>query len=306
MPNFFGAIPNGMTVLFPLPNSPFNTETVMELIRHNDPSMLIAAPFIIDGIAHNADLLREVSAKVSMIGFGGGPLSPQAAAILTRHFRVVGMYGTTETGVFAKMHLSGAWDAGSWNSFMFHPDEGMDFRPVVGQGDSHEAVVVRNLDPEKEQTIFKLYPDLKEYSTRDLFKPDAERPGFWLYQGRLDDILILSTGETVNPVGYEHMVSSHELISLATMIGTNLPRPALLVEMVHPDEAADPAEEDHVWRLVEEANSAFPPQASIIRSHMIILRGQDRLPRSPKGSVQRKKVLEMFCKSIEKVYGVQK
>ncbi|KAF2758478.1 acetyl-CoA synthetase-like protein [Pseudovirgaria hyperparasitica] len=319
-PNFFGALANQITVLFPLPTSPLNIDTVMELVRRNDPSMIIAPPFILDNIATNPSLLEEVAAKVTTIGFGGGPISKTSGNILARRFRLMGMYGTSDIGVLHKISPAGPWDAGAWNSksipriilidpflittgIMFHPGEGLDFRKVPNE-EVFEAVVVRNRDPEDEQAVFKLFPELQEFSTRDTFMPDPEREGFWMYQGRIDDILILSTGDTVNPLEFEDRVSAHSLVAAVSMVGTQRPYTALLVEL----EAAaceDLATSiDQVWETINDCNNLFPPQIKIERHHVVFVPQGKHLPKSPKGYVQRKMAMEQFKDEIEKVYTV--
>jgi acyl-coenzyme A synthetase/AMP-(fatty) acid ligase len=175
------------------------------MIRHNSPDLLLAPAHVLDGLASDIKYIEEVSEKVSMISFGGGPLSKPTSDILTKHFRVFGMYGTSEIGTIHKIIPSGPWDTRSWNSWKPHPKENMQFRHL--QDDVYEVVIVRNNSLEEEQAVFQMFPKLKEYPTKDMFSPDPYREGFWSYRGRVDDLIKLSTGGTVNPSRYEEMVS---------------------------------------------------------------------------------------------------
>lgn len=67
-----------------------------------------------------------------------------------------------------------------------------------------------------------------------MFSPDPHREGFWAYQGRVDDILILSNGGTVNPSGFEAKVSAAPFVKQAIMCGTGKPATTLLVELFDP------------------------------------------------------------------------
>ncbi|CAD6448561.1 d4ba22f5-ae54-4ba4-bf33-4d655615b5dd [Sclerotinia trifoliorum] len=50
----------------------------------------------------------------------------------------------------------------------------------------YETVIVRNSDPGFEQPVFEIYPDLKEYSTKDLFPPhpNLTKGSLWAYLAR--------------------------------------------------------------------------------------------------------------------------
>lgn len=303
-PNLLGAVPNQIVVLYPLLDSPLTLDTTIEMIRHNDPSLLIAPAHVLSGLASDSDALDLVASKVSMIGYGGGPLPQPAGDILTQHFRVFGMYGTSEIGVIHKIAPDGPWDNRCWNSIMPHPKENVTFRHRYD--DCYEAVVVRNEESEDVQSVFKLFPSLTEWGTKDLFSPDPDyrRKGSWIYQGRLDDVLILGNGSTVSPMGYEHqLVSSAPFVSHAIMYGTGRSQPGLLVQL-SPAPPLQPLDVmEALSALVEQCNQKFPPQASISKSYIIVASAHKPLPISTKGTVQRAAALELYKEEIEALYG---
>jgi len=139
------------------------------------------------------------------------------------------MYGTNEIGVMHKIAPNGPWDKRYWNSTMPHPKNNVVFRHR--RNDCYKAVVVRNGEFKDVQLAFKLFPSLNEWGTKDLFSPDPRREGSWIFQGRLDDVLVLSNGSTVNPMGYEHQIASALFVSHAVMCGTEKSQPALLVQL---------------------------------------------------------------------------
>ncbi|KAF4631134.1 hypothetical protein G7Y89_g6998 [Cudoniella acicularis] len=300
LPNLFAAVPNQMVVLFPLPKSPLTFETAMEMIRCNSPDLLLAPAHVLDGIASDVTRIQEVSTKVSMISFGGGPLSKSTGDILTQHFRLFGMYGTSEMGTIHKIVPYGTWDSRTWNSWKPHPGDNIEFRRL--QDDSYEAIVHRNNAANGEQPVFKLFPDLQEWSTRDMFSPDPHREGFWAYRGRVDDLIILNNGGTINPSGYEEKISSVPFVSQAIMYGTGMPHPALLVEVfeLQGQEASDLM--DELWAAVVECNQIFPPQSSISRSRIMTTTSSKPLPRSAKGMVQRGPALELYREELNQLY----
>lgn len=80
-----------------------------------------------------------------------------------------------------------------------HPAAGLEFRPSVDA--LFEAFIVKNLDYEDQQPVFKVFPQLDEYPTKDLFYPHPSKPDFWAYHGRADDIIVFETTFLCQPIG---------------------------------------------------------------------------------------------------------
>ena len=292
-----------MVALYPLPNAPLTLDTTIAMIEQNNPDLLISPPHVLDGLASDPKLLKEMSSKVSMIGFGGGPISQQTGRILTQHFRLFSIYGTSEMGIIHKIAPTGPWDSDGWNSVQAHPKDNIEFRKLYGN--SYEAVLLRNPEFEEEQPVFKVFPKVKEWSTKDIFSPDPSREGFWIYQGRVDDLIILNNGQTVNPVGYEQKISNGPLVAQAVMHGTGRPQVALIVELLAPQPSLDHESEgfaERLWPAVNECNELFPPQASVNKSHIVFTTPGKPLPRSGKGTVQRAPTMELYREELNALY----
>ena len=266
------------------------------MIRNNDPSALIAPPYILVELANNAEIIQEFSSKISLIGYGGGPLPELAGSTLAEHFQVVSIYGTSEMGLVSKITSSGPWERDSWRGFKPHPKDNMQFQPL--QGDLYEAVIVRNNATEEMQAVFKLYPELKEWRTKDIFSPDPGREGHWIYQSRIDDVIILSDGGTLNPLGFEQQLMKVPFVTQALLGGSGKRRTALLVELHDPPDGVM----DLLWEKVEECNAKFPPQVTVSRSHIIVADSDRPLPRAAKGNVQRVPAFRLYEKDIDALY----
>jgi len=161
--------------------------------------------------------------------------------------------------------------------------------------------VIRNRQVSEEQPVFKLFPELQEWPTKGMFCPDPYRAGFWSYRGRVDDLLILSNGSTVNPAGYEESISKIACVKQAIMCATGGQKPALLVEL-EPSSPPDSRLLDELWMTAKESNRVFPPRSSVERSHIIITSPDKPLPRSAKGTVQRALALEVYREELERLY----
>jgi hypothetical protein len=286
-----------MVVLYPLPNAPLTTETAMEMIRHNNPEFLLAPPHILVGLASNSEYIEEVSSKVSQIGFAGGPLPIVTGDILTKHFKLYTMYGTSELGLVHKIVPQGPWDPKLWNSLKPHPDENLEFRPAGN--DIYEAVIVRNANYEEVQPIFTAFPSFDEWHTKDFFTKDPLREDFWIYGGRLDNIIILSDGATIDPSRFEETMNAVPFVKRVLMCGNGKPQTALLVELVDSD---DPDIFEAVWKAVDRCNQNCGPSAIVAKSRVIVTSPHRPIPTSAKGSIQRSVALELYAEELEKSY----
>jgi len=286
-----------MVVLYPLPNAPLTTETAIGMIRQNNPEFLLAPPHILDGLASDANLMEEVASKVSQIGFAGGPLASATGETLARRFKVFTMYGTSEIGLTHKTIPHGPWDSKLWNSFKPHPKDNYEFR-LAGE-DIYEAVIVRNANYEEVQPVFKAFPSLQEYHTKDFFVKDPNQDGFWIYGGRIDNSIILSNGGTVDPAWFEETLTMSPLVKRALMCGNGKIQAAILVE---PNDPNDPEIFEEVWKVVDGCNDNAGPCAVVEKSHVIITSPDRPIPTTAKGSIQRKAALELYEKEFENLY----
>jgi acyl-coenzyme A synthetase/AMP-(fatty) acid ligase len=267
------------------------------MIRYNNPEFLLAPPHILVGLASDKSYIEEISSKVSQIGFAGGPLPSATGDILARHFKVYSMYGTSELGLVHKTVPHGPWDPNIWNSLKPHPKDNFEFRSIGN--DIYEAVIVRNDDHEEVQPVFKAFPGFEEWQTNDFFIKDPLRDGFWIYGGRIDNIIILSNSATIDPSGFEETMNMVPFVKRALMFGNGKPQTALLVELVDTD-GSDSFEA--VLKAVDRCNQNSGPYAIVAKTHVIVTSPDRPIPVSAKGSIQRSLALELYAEEIENLY----
>lgn len=113
-----------------------------------------------------------------------------------------------------------------WIYFAFHPRAGFKFKPLDGGVYEHWAV--RNdEDMPLHQGIFHTFPDDREINLKDLYERHPTKPDLWLYRGRIDDMLVMSTGEKIRPLAMEAVINTHPAIS-ACLIVSSFPVQMLL------------------------------------------------------------------------------
>ena len=105
-------------------------------------------------------------------------------------------------------------------------------QPTNDEADTFELVLFADASTEKKSALNHNSPNVREWRTKDLFKrhPDAAKPNLWSYYGRIDDIIVLSTGQEFNPVPMEMVIQGHPLFGGALIVGQGKSRAALLVE----------------------------------------------------------------------------
>lgn len=130
-------------------------------------------------------------------------------------------------------------------------------------------------------------------------------PGFencYKFEGRLDDIITLSTSGKVNPLHIEVAFQTHSLLRGALVFGEGRTHCGLLVEPK--DFKVDEGELiESVWKVLEGVNAGIPATARIGRG-MVLVSEEGRLfPRNSKGAPVRKLAIELYQDEIEKCYG---
>ena len=192
-----------------------------------------------------------------------------------------------------------------WQWFIINSNVfGCDWRPTTDESDVYELVIVRKgIDPGM-QGFFYTFPDATEFWTRDLFRKHPQLPDHWRYEGRADDIIVLSNGEKLNPVTIEHTVMGHPEVRGALVVGANRFQPALILEpRVYPSTKQQKKEFiDSVWPTVAKANKATVGHGQISRQFIAISMPGKPFKRAGKGTIQRSTTIRMYEGYIDEIY----
>jgi thioester reductase-like protein len=182
---------------------------------------------------------------------------------------------------------------------------GAEWRPATGEPNVFELVVRRQSprDPAN-QAVFYTFPELSEWSTKDLYSPHPTLPDHWLYRGRADTVIVFSNGEKLNPVTLEDIIVGHPAVKAALVVGQDKFQPALVLEPFSPceDDAAAEALINEVWPTVEKANAHTVAHGRLVRWLVMVTQPDKPLPRAPKGTVQRAAAAKLYKAEIEELY----
>lgn len=155
-----------------------------------------------------------------------------------------------------------------WSYMEFHPGTKLEFRKA--DADAYELVVFADPTTESSNTLNHNYPGVKEWPTKDLFRPHPTKPGLWKFHGRKDDIIVLSNGDKLHPVPMENYLLTSPIISGALVIGQARFQPALLLELKDPDKKEQSLVTDELWPVIESANDLVPAYGRITRSMVLL------------------------------------
>lgn len=151
------------------------------------------------------------------------------------------------------------------------------------------------------QAIFVTFPDIDEYHTKDCFSKHPTKEGLWKYDARLDDVIVLSNGEKINPIAMEGTIASCPAVAGCIIIGQARFQTALFVEL---NDYSTPYQDflETLRPYVEQANRSCPKYARISMDLVIIIPQTRSLSRAPKGTIQRARNNLDFKDKIDEFY----
>ena len=282
------------SVVFPLPDRPTTAGTVKTLMEIQPLRGVYAPPSLVEQIAAMAGGM-ELLAQLEFISYAGGPLARPCGDRLVKHgVKVCTVFGATETGPL-KLLIPQPED---WAFFEFHPDWHCDMQNIV---DGAYELVYHNDQPDSWQHgSFWTMPDLREYRTKDLFKPHPTKPGLWSFHARNDDIIIFSNGEKWNPLVTESFILSHPKVTGVFVHGEGREQPAALIEPKEVPESPEAFLEE-LWPTIEAANAHSQRQGVVTRSKVAFVEPAS-LPRSVKNTVVKTVAREKYQELLDRLY----
>jgi hypothetical protein len=240
-------------------------------------------------------------ASLKLLQPGGAVLSEYIIKDLTDHgVNLKTTYGSTEIGPpFRSIPPTNA-NTKCYSFRNLYPDNPFLKMERVGEG-LYECVVYKGFDLAAD--LWQKKPDNEPYRTNDLFVQDPPGSGFYVMQGRKDDILVHTNGENTSAGSLQlDIQNSSKVINKALALGHSLPSVSLLIE-VH--EAYDPSSastQEKIWQAVQKVNERYPTHSQIMQSMIYILPEGRTLPVTPKGNVKRKEAERTYSCEITQLY----
>ncbi|CEH19011.1 Long chain fatty acid acyl-CoA ligase [Ceraceosorus bombacis] len=277
-------------------------ESIAEHIRSAGCKAAILVPSLVDDLASDIKT-RDVLSGLT-VWWGGAPMSDATySRMLEAGATSLVTYGLTETTSLGHSH-----------DIPPPGQEALDGRWIVLRSDmdyEFEAFPLEDAGPQLYELVVKSTPACSVISetapgkthTGDLVEKHPTWPNAIRVHGRKSDMVILANGENVATTPLEMALSSHPWVLRAVVVGEGYSHASVLIEprKAYRDKSLDEFRQA-VWPIVKKANAKAPAYAQIFAANVMLTERTKPLPVSEKGTVQRKRAVELYKKEIAALY----
>lgn len=283
----------GMTVCFPPPSSIPAARSTLDLIRTFNCRSLMTVPSIIEDILCHPDRNEQseafrLLAQMEFLAVGGGALKPEHGAILAeQNIKLLNHYGVTEIGAIAPIFRPQS--DYNWRFLRLRSDLGLELHPIPNS--KYFRLIGYPIGWEKP---FEVQDELE--------RNDASSHVEVRILGRTDDVIVLKTGEKIQPRLLEDALNASSAIRTAVCVGSGFFELAVIIDPIN-ENADDETTKDQTWKILSAINPQVDHHARIMSKKAIIIKPKGKsIPRSDKGSIMRQAVHEMFKEEIRDAY----
>lgn len=288
----------GMTCCFPPSSIIPAGQSTLDLLKTFDCRSLMTVPNIIDETLAINDGCSSLSG-LEFLAVGGGPLKPDQALRLEEHnANLLNHYGATEVGSIAPIFKPGSdYD---WPYLRIRSDLGLEVQPIEGSA--------------RFKLIGHVFGSDERFEVQDELERNPDSPPTHTevkVVGRMDDVIVLKTGEKVMPQHLEGELNADPLIKTAVLLGQGRFELTVLIEpsteSSNGNSKTTIENEDqlveHIWKLISSKNASLDRHAQVTSEKAIIIKPTHKsIPRTDKGSVSKRQVYDLFASEIEAAY----
>lgn len=292
------------------PDKPITPKIADEVHRYGRLDGGLYHPSLLEDIVRDVEK-RERLRSMKAIFFSGAPLETSCGNWIASNTGAL-RNGIGSTEGFSWPALVSADPVEDWGYLHLYPVNGIKFVPVGvdassgAENELYELVVERTPETDHYTNFFQARPGTDVWRTRDLWKPhpDPTKTSHWLYQGRADDLVVLSGEVKMYAAQLEAKITGHPLIREALVGGKQRKWPFLLLELVNvAGNNANAAFEDDVWPWIDKLNSESTHEAVRLQKSLVVITDPERpFVRLAKGSMSRQQTLQLYEKDIDALY----
>ncbi|KAH9228086.1 hypothetical protein K456DRAFT_1774760 [Colletotrichum gloeosporioides 23] len=266
------------------------------------------APSVIDDLYEYINLTTKdfsLLVKLKVLQPGGAPLSPSMVAKLQAlGVNVKTTYGTTEIGPPMRTIPHTRENPDVYRFRNLYPGSPLVRMEPLGDG-LFECVVYKGFPLAAELWLDDAAPN--PYRTGDMFLEDPPASGYFVLQGRRDDILIHSNGEKTHASALAMALEEDKtsIITKTAVYGTGKSCPSVVVEVdwqAVDSRGSSVDIENEVWKVVAGCNEKSAAFSKIPRELVVVLDKGETLPVTPKGNVRRKNAWNLYGDRVENLY----
>ncbi|KAJ7450211.1 hypothetical protein FB451DRAFT_1286441 [Mycena latifolia] len=285
--------PDGVP-LFPSP------ENVVEHARKTDCKALFSIPSLLAALSRSPEAVDLLKA-MRVVAYSGGTL-PQRVGndLVNAGVSLRSLYGATEFGIISSI-IPWEGDENDWEWVRFSEKVKPRWDP---QGD--ETFICQVVSSEEHSVSIQNLKDVGGYATSDLWRNHPEKKHLWKMVGRIDDVIVHSSGKKTMPAPMEDIVLTSPHVLGAVIFGWGRTHDGILIEPISSLQLdiENTAENlrNKIWTVLEEANQTAEPIGRISKEMIIFTSPDKPLPRTGKRTVMRKAALQLYAPEIDALY----
>lgn len=268
--------------------------------------IVFCVPVFIEAWAQDNNNIPRLKA-LDCIVFSGASVNKSIGDMLTASGVVMHpFWGSTEVGPATMFIPRDPPPPGEWEYFKLSNHITFGMKPREALENIFEPIMI----PTEicfPHVLNTEYDDKPAFNVGDLLERHPTDPARWRVYGRGDDQIMLSTGENVNPLPMEGIISRDKHINAVVMFGRHRLHTGILVEPA-PGlvvEAGDVNFSELIWPAIEKANSSAPAYARIQKNMVITTSPSKPFEYTPKGTPRRPVTLRLYSTEIKALYDAQ-
>ncbi|GBE77884.1 acetyl-CoA synthetase-like protein [Sparassis crispa] len=279
-------------------------EILLDAIVATGSAIAIAVPSFIEEWSKSPENIPKLRA-LKLLGYAGGPLNKAVGdRLFAAGVPLVSIYGATEFAVMDTF-LPDKSKHPAWDYSKISPHIEVELIPQEDGDDLFEPVVLagRHLKPFVINTTINGRPG---YATNDLIQKHPTLPGYYRVYGRVDDQIMLSTGEKTNPTPLEAIFVHDPHIKVVLMFGRGRFQNGVLIQPTEPFDSDDEEKlvefRNKIWPTVEKVNDFAPSHSKVFKEMIIVTKPSKPFQFTAKGTIRRQECINAYADEIEAVY----
>lgn len=234
---------------------------------------------------------------LKFIIFSGAPLPKEVGDVYAKFLKVQPYMGSSEIGPYSSSEA----DPDDWQYYRFVDGSDFEFEEFDAEKGLYELVVKKNPDEEKKQNVFRHFPELTEFRTKDLWREHATKKGRWLYSGRTDDFVKLGSLTKFWASHAEKALEKLPGVRGVLMAGDERPQPFILVDL-ELENGTNEEKIGSIWSDIEEVNKGMDDEIRIRKELVLLTKPEKPMRRSGKSTVLRRETLNDYEAEIQELY----
>ncbi|GJJ05927.1 putative NRPS-like protein biosynthetic cluster [Clathrus columnatus] len=297
----------GLAVQSPYsPPGPMSADSFLDLIKSTDAAYVLCIPNFLEEWSKDPsakDILKRRKAILALFEvWSGGPLNRQVGARLYDEgvpLRV--LYGATEFGSVNAPLAQIIKEGHEW--FSFRPESQVALLPT-DENDVFQ-VIVKDCETQRLPIHDTVVDGVPAFNTNDLVQRHPDNRTLYQIIGRMDDQIMLSTGEKTNPGPLEDIIKRNPHIHDVIMFGRGRQSNGILVQPSSFEEAESLGVEGFrnlIWPSIKEANIYAPAHSRILKEMILIASSPQPFTYTVKETSKKGVILALYADKIDALY----